>query len=203
MNYDVVSFFKKWLLDIRDTQRPNGQICCIVPTSGWGYNWGSGPAWDSILIQLPYLIYHYTGDKTAIEEMWDSMVMYMEFMDSMADDYCVCFGLGDWCPPPDTDICPTIITDTAYYYTDNRIMAKCAAIIHKNGDYYEKQADAIKERFRKNTSPMIFIWETIRQQLPVRYITAFTTKRKSPLLQRGCLLFLRRMVFILTAVFSE
>lgn len=149
MNYDVVSFFKKWLIDIRDTQRPNGQICCIVPTSGWGYNWGSGPAWDSILIQLPYMIYYYTGDKSAIEEMWDSMVLYMEFMDSMADDCCVCFGLGDWCPPPDTDVCPTIITDTAYYYADNLIMARCADIINKNGNYYEEQAKAVKNRFRE------------------------------------------------------
>ena len=150
LNFEVTSFFKKFLLDIRDTQRPNGQICCIAPTSGWGYNWGSGPAWDSILIQLPYLIYHYTGDKSAIEEMWSSMALYMEFMDSMAEeDYSVCFGLGDWCAPSGADVCPTVITDTAYYYADNRVMARCAAILKKDGSRYEKRAEEIRKRFRE------------------------------------------------------
>ncbi|MDO5311434.1 MAG: family 78 glycoside hydrolase catalytic domain, partial [Clostridia bacterium] len=81
MNLDIVPIYKKWLVDIRDTQRPNGQICCLAPTSGWGYNWGSGPAWDSALILIPYYIYKYTGDKSVLAEMWESMALYMEFME--------------------------------------------------------------------------------------------------------------------------
>ena len=25
----------------------SGELPGIVPTSGWGYKWGNGPAWDS------------------------------------------------------------------------------------------------------------------------------------------------------------
>lgn len=149
MNFDIVPIYKKWLLDVRDTQRPNGQICCLAPTSGWGYNWGSGPAWDSALIIIPYYVYKYTGDKSLISEMWDSMVRYMEFIDSMSENNAVCFGLGDWCAPEGVKVCPTEITDTSYFYIDNKIMSKCAAIIGKDGSVYQKRAEEIKASFRE------------------------------------------------------
>ena len=148
MNLDIVALYKKWLIDIRDTQRPNGQICCLAPTSGWGYNWGSGPAWDSALILIPYYIYQYTGDKSVIEEMWDSMELYMEFIDSMSENNEVCFGLGDWYPPEGVKVCPTIITDTAYFYIDNKIIARCAEIIGKDESGYKRRAEEIKASFR-------------------------------------------------------
>lgn len=149
MNFDAVSSYIKWLTDIKDTQRPNGQICCMAPSAGWGYNWGSGPAWDSILIYLPYYIYYFTGKNDIIEQTWDSMALYMEFMESMAEDNLVCFGLGDWCPPKDVKVCPTVITDTAYFYVNNKIMARCAEIIGKDGSVYKKRAEEIKNSFRE------------------------------------------------------
>ena len=150
MNFDAVSSYKKWLNDIKDTQRPNGQICCIAPTGGWGYNWGSGPAWDSIFIWLPYYIYYYTGETDTISKMWDSMVLYMKFMESMSENNLVCFGLGDWCAPKNVKLCPTIITDTSYFYRDNKIMARCAELIGEDGTFYQKRAEEIKKAFRGN-----------------------------------------------------
>lgn len=149
MSFDAVSFYKKWLTDVCDTQRPSGQICCIAPTSGWGYNWGSGPAWDSVLIMLPYYIYYYTGDKTAVRKFWKNMTRYMEFMESMADRDILNFGLGDWCCPKDVTPCPTEITDTAFFCADNMIMGKCAEIMGKSGEKYFKRGEQIKEAFRK------------------------------------------------------
>ena len=148
MNFDIVSVYKKWLVDICDTQRPNGQISCIAPTSGWGYNWGSGPAWDSALILIPYYIYKYTGDKSVLSEMWDNMALYMEFIESMSDKNEVCFGLGDWCAPEGAKLCPTVITDTAYFYVDNKVMAMCARLLEKGDGVYQRRAAEIKKSFR-------------------------------------------------------
>ncbi len=148
MNFDIVSIYKKWLVDICDTQRPNGQISCIAPTSGWGYNWGSGPAWDSALILIPYYIYKYTGDKSVLAKMWDNMALYMEFIESMSDKNEVCFGLGDWCAPSGAKLCPTVITDTAYFYVDNKVMARCAKLLEKDDGVYQRRAVEIKESFR-------------------------------------------------------
>lgn len=149
INFDAVSSYIKWLTDIADTQRPNGQICCIAPTSGWGYNWGSGPAWDSAFILIPYYIYFYTGDMTAIKLFWSNMKQYMCFMESMSEDNTVCFGLGDWCAPEGAELCPTVITDTAYFYVDNKIMTRCAKLLHQDGTQYAQRADEIKAAFRR------------------------------------------------------
>ena len=148
MNFDIVSIYKKWLVDICDTQRPNGQISCIAPTSGWGYNWGSGPAWDSALILIPYYIYKYTGDKSVLAKMWDNMALYMKFIESMSDKNEVCFGLGDWCAPEGAKLCPTVITDTAYFYVDNKVMAMCARLLEKDDGVYQRRAAEIKKSFR-------------------------------------------------------
>lgn len=147
-NYNAVEIYKKWLEDIKDAQRPSGQIPCIAPTGGWGYNWGNGPAWDSLLIHLPYLIYKYCGDKSVIYSTWESMNKYMEFMDSMSENFTVDYGLGDWLAPNDTDVCPTVITDTCYYYSNYRIMARCAELIGQKAESYKQKADDIKNTFR-------------------------------------------------------
>lgn len=149
MNFDAVSSYKKWLIDIADTQRPSGQICCMAPSAGWGYNWGSGPAWDSALILIPYYVYFYTGDTSAIKTVWHNMKRYMRFMESMADENLVCFGLGDWCAPEGSKLCPTEFTDTAYFYVDNKTMARCAELMGEDGTGYNKRATEIKASLRK------------------------------------------------------
>ena len=149
MNFDMTAVYKKQLVDICDTQRPNGQICCIAPTGGWGYNWGSGPAWDSALILIPYHIYFYTGDKSVLANVWDNMKAYMRFIESMSANDEVCFGLGDWCALKGAEVCPTVITDTAYFYVDNKIMAECVEILGEDGAKYKKRAAEIKNSFRE------------------------------------------------------
>ncbi len=149
MNFDAVSSYKKWLVDICDTQRPSGQICCIAPTAGWGYNWGSGPAWDSVLILLPYYIYYYTGDLSAVKSFWENMQSYMRFMESMSDNDMVCFGLGDWCAPDGVETCPVELTDTAYFYINNKIMSRCADLLGKDGSHYAQRSEEIKTAVRR------------------------------------------------------
>lgn len=149
MNYDMTSVYDKWLRDIRDVQRPSGQIPSICPTAGWGYNWSSGPAWDSFLIQCPYLIYKNTGSTAIIKKMWTSMKKYMEFMQSMTDNYLQDYGLGDWCPPDNAPRTPTELTDTAYYYTDAVIMAKCASLTEDDPKPYMELAKEIRRAFRE------------------------------------------------------
>lgn len=148
-NYDMSSLYSKWLQDIKDEQRPSGQIPAIAPTAGWGYNWGSGPAWDSFLIQCPFYVYKYTGSKAVIRKMWSSMKLYMKFMESMADNYIQKFGLGDWCAPENCETTPTEFTDTIFYYADAKIMSQCAVLIGDNGDYYENLAENIRTSFRE------------------------------------------------------
>jgi alpha-L-rhamnosidase len=124
MNFDMVSAYRKWLFDFADVQCPSGQLPGIIPSSSGGYNWGSGPAWDSALILISLAVYELKGDISIAAGMWENMELYMKYLGSMADGCLVEFGLGDWCPPDNARVPPVMLTDTAYYYADAAAMAK-------------------------------------------------------------------------------
>ncbi len=154
LNFNPMTAYTKWMRDFKDVQRISGQLPGIVPTGGWGFNWGSGPAWDSAIILIPWYMYIYCADKSIIEEMYDSMKLYVDFMTSMAVDHIVDFGLGDWCPPtggPTGHKCPTVVTDSAYYYVDAVTVAKVAELIGNAYDayMYGQLALKIREAFRE------------------------------------------------------
>lgn len=99
-NFDTVEFFKKWYTDILDSMRDDGALPGIVPTSGWGYEWGNGPVSEGILFEIPYRIYLHTGDNSLLIESLPYFERYFEFYESKKDaagltDY----GLDDWASP--------------------------------------------------------------------------------------------------------
>ncbi len=148
MNFDMTAAYEKWLGDFRDVQRPNGAVPGIVPTGGWGFNWGSGPAWDSALILIPLYVWRYEKNDRLLRGMWDCMERYLSFLGTMEEDGIVDFGLGDWCAPEKTAVCPTAITDTAYYYADARAMAEGAEAVGKDAEPYRRLAERVRGAFR-------------------------------------------------------
>lgn len=148
MNFEMVTAYSKWFRDFKDVQRPNGQLPGIIPSAGWGYNWGAGPAWDSSLIIIPYTMYRHTGEVAVIRELWPVMNLYMSYMESRAVDEIADFGLGDWCASVE-DVCPTAVTDTAYYYVDCVTMGKMADLIGEDSDKWNQQASRVKAAWRR------------------------------------------------------
>lgn len=150
-NFDMKDAYKKWMYDFKDAQRPSGQLPGIVPTGGWGYNWGNGPAWDSAMIIIPYQVYQNTGDDSLIRIVWENMKRYISYLESMHEDYIIGFGLGDWCPPyHDNSKCPNNITDTGYFYADTKIVSKCAELMGEDNSYYEELSENIKASYRRH-----------------------------------------------------
>jgi alpha-L-rhamnosidase len=154
-NFDAATAYRKWMADFRDMQRPSGQLPGIVPTGGWSFNWGSGPAWDSAAILIPWYLYLYRGDVAGLEEHYDCMRRYVDYVGTMATGHIVDFGLGDWCPPdmskgPGGHACPTALTDTAYYFVDATILAQAAALLGKmeDAERYQRLAAEIRAAFR-------------------------------------------------------
>lgn len=152
-NFHVQAAYTKWMRDFKDVQRPSGQLPGIIPTGGWGYNWGSGPAWDSAIVLIPWYMYIYSRDSCILEEMYENMKKYMGFLATMAEDYIVDFGLGDWNPPSGNNRdykCPSAVTNTAYYYADSVILSKVADILGYKADseYYASLSEKIRNAFR-------------------------------------------------------
>ncbi|MDR3147200.1 MAG: glycoside hydrolase family 78 protein, partial [Treponema sp.] len=152
LNLDMAELFRRWLSDIRDAQRPSGQLPGIIPTGGWGFKWGSGPVWDSVLFELPLAVYTCYGDPSLLLENREAMKRYLDFCASMADGYIVDFGLGDWCPPEGGaggHLCPTVVSDTATYFKMVKIMAQASDLAGEwaDRDYYKALAVLIQRAF--------------------------------------------------------
>jgi alpha-L-rhamnosidase len=159
INFGAQPFLKKWLRDIRESQRPSGSIPCIVPSTGWGYNAMNGPDWSSALTDIPWNIYLYNADKQVLAANYESIKRHCDYMESMSDHYLVHYGLGDWCAPfegPAISVnmasfkCPTEVTDTAYFYSAASRIVQMARILNHTEDIgrYLTLAANIRQAFR-------------------------------------------------------
>ncbi|GHT25576.1 hypothetical protein FACS18942_00910 [Planctomycetales bacterium] len=149
-NWDNTACYEKWINDLLDEQQENGNLPGIVPTSGWGYAWGNGPAWDSALILIPWTVYQYKGDKKILETAYDGMKKYVDYLTSRAkEDGLVYHGLSDWCPAnTKTD---AVVTSSVYYFIDAQIVSWAAHILGKKEDAekYAELAEKIKIAYKK------------------------------------------------------
>jgi len=150
-NYKLANAYDKWINDFEDEQQADGSLPGIIPTAGWGYSWGNGPAWDSAGILIPWYVYLYTGDSHILDEYYDMMKRYVDHMEAWAknDRHILEYGLGDWCRLNQKT--SPALTSTGYYYADARILSKAAAILGKAEDHkkYADLARSIKNAFNK------------------------------------------------------
>lgn len=156
-HFDAAAVYTKWIHDLGDEQKKEddaagkkGALPGIVPTGGWGYKWGNGPAWDSAFLLIPWHIYEYCGDTRILEQHYDGMKSYVDYLTSVAKQDIVTIGLGDWCPAETKT--PQDITSTAYYAVDARIVARAAAVLGKADDAktYAALADRIAMSFNRH-----------------------------------------------------
>ena len=99
INFDCVAQFKEWLKSIVKSQNTAGTIPGIVPTDSWGFAWGNGPGWDTVLFELPYRTYLYSGDKEVLEMVHEPIVKYLAYLKTKENERGLFnFGLGDWLP---------------------------------------------------------------------------------------------------------
>ena len=98
LQMNVEEIYAEWLKNIRAAQNAQGALPGIVPTGGWGFEWGNGPAWDCVLFLLPYLTYQYRGEKRILKDNAAAMARYIEYLNTKKnEDGLLAFGLGDWC----------------------------------------------------------------------------------------------------------
>ena len=159
-NFGTRAFLSKWNDDMITSQRPAGQIPCVVPSTGWGYYGLMGPDWSSALINVPYNIYIYNGDKDILAKSYEAIKKNCDFMESMTTDYTLSYGTGDWCPPFEGPAisknmgaykCPTQVSDTAFFYNAAKTVVKMADILGYGDDaeYYRALAEKIRNVFRE------------------------------------------------------
>jgi len=147
MTMNIGVSYREWLRNIRAAQRPDGSIPGIVPTGGWGFHWGNGPAWDAALIWIPYYTYRYTGDRTILEENVEAILRYLRYAAGKRNENgLVAYGLGDWCAIGG-EVKPTL------EFTDSVTILSCAEraafifdVLHLEEE--KKYAEELCEAFR-------------------------------------------------------
>ncbi len=148
-NFAPYTSYLKWLHDIEDEQKPDGSLPGIIPTSGWGYYWGNGPAWDIACIVIPFSMFEYTGDTLLLKKYYSMMKRYVDYMNARSVNGIVSFGLGDWIPVKTET--PAEVTSTGYFYYGAFTLAKIARILGEKTDVatYTRMAATCKEAFNK------------------------------------------------------
>jgi alpha-L-rhamnosidase len=148
-NFDAITVYEKWLADLRDEQQPNGVLPSIVPSSGWGYEWGNGPDWTSAIAIIPWNIYLFYGDDKLLRDCYDNIRQYVDHINGLYPSGLTTWGLGDWIPVKSRT--PVELTSTAYYYADVVILTNAAKLFHKESDYdyYSRLARKIKDAFNQ------------------------------------------------------
>lgn len=146
-NFDGITVYEKWMTDHRDEQQPNGVLPSIIPTGGWGYEWGNGPDWTSTIAIIPWNLYLFYGDNKALADNYDHVKRYVDHINELYPSGLVSWGLGDWVPVK--SVSPVELTSTCYYYADVMILARAARMFGKGKDlaFYSALALRIKNAF--------------------------------------------------------
>ncbi|HEY4788559.1 MAG TPA: family 78 glycoside hydrolase catalytic domain [Bacteroidales bacterium] len=155
-NFNVASFYTKWLRDLAADQLPNGRVPHVIPDVLNGD--GGSAAWADVSIIVPWTVYRIYGDTRILEEQYESMKAWVGYMKTNAgDDYLWTEGnhFGDWLAfATNYSDYPGATTDkdliaTAYYCYSTRLLGKIAGIIGKSNDAkdYGELAQKIKKAF--------------------------------------------------------
>ena len=141
-SFDGITIYEKWLADHRDEQQPNGVLPSIIPSDGWGYEWGNGPDWTSTVAIIPWNIYLFYGDSKLLSDGYEAIKLYVNHIDELYPTGLTTWGLGDWVPVKSKS--PVELTSSAYYFVDASILAKAAKILGKKSDEVKYTALAAK-----------------------------------------------------------
>lgn len=152
MMYSCEKSFAEWMVNVRASQLSDGQLCAIIPTTGWGF--GTGPSWDAFVAVVPYYTYIYKGDKKILEDNAECIFNYILWAETTRNEKgLVKHGLGDWCPVGGNDN-----VKASKEFTSNvnflDTLKKSEFIFDTIGKKYEKEYvirlyDEIREAVRK------------------------------------------------------
>ncbi len=158
-NFDTASFWAKWLNDIKDSQKSDGDVPIVSPIH-WRNIYSvyfEMPAWKSSYPLFVWYMYQYYEDVRILEKHYDGIKDLVDFLSGKADNCIVSCGLGDHMEPQNgfssstPKHTPVPFTSTAYYYYDAWILSQVAEILGKAEDvkYYSDLARNIKEAFNR------------------------------------------------------
>jgi alpha-L-rhamnosidase len=149
LNTDVQAFFRKWLVDLEDGQREDGQFPCVAPVKVAPDD--GGPAWADAGVICPWTIYDVYADRRQLADHYDAMKRFIAFCENRCTDELLppaefhCFG--DWLSVnADT---PKDVIFMAYFAYSAQLTARAAEALDLPNDAakYAQLFERIKQSF--------------------------------------------------------
>ena len=164
-NFDMATFYIKWFHDMMDARDSDGHVPPIVPNPGWIEATSaknpkdvvpvfSDPWWGGALLMVPWNLYQYYGDRRYLEEGYEAMKSYVDWIGSRSKDYIFVANLGDWIEPAcftGGRVTPKDQIGTSAYFYFARFMSRVATLLDKKGDaqIYALLSTKILEKYNK------------------------------------------------------
>lgn len=148
-NMDVNAFFRKWLRDLREAQRADGAVSCIVPNLFDNY-WGAA-VWADAAVRIPWVMYQHYADLSILQESFDSMKKWVDYQnDTSCDLIRPKTAFGEWLALSTVET-PSELIGTAMFAETSRIVSETAALLGKKDDHirYMRLAERVRAAFRK------------------------------------------------------
>jgi len=148
LNFDMPAFYSNYLRNIRDSQDADGSVPDTVPRARFAVG-PADPAWGSAYPLLVLYMYQRYGDRRVVEENFEGMRRWTDFLRSRAKDGIVTFSkYGDWVPIEKT---PGALVSTFYFYWSAEMVARAAEILSKPAEAgrYHQLANEIKAAFHQ------------------------------------------------------
>lgn len=147
-NSDTRNFYKKWMRDVRDSQRSDGAYSVIAP-----YHWGveyASTGWSEAGIIVPWNVYMMTGDKDILRDNFEANEHYMQFLTTKSGGGYQYNGSdpihGDWVAYVNTD--GRYISVCYYAYVADLMARTCRALSETEGDTYSQKAEQYEQLFQ-------------------------------------------------------
>jgi alpha-L-rhamnosidase len=155
-NYDIASFFTKWLKDVAADQHTDGGVPFVVPDVLRGNGVSAG--WGDVAVIAPMTIFQCYGDSMLLATQYPSMKKYVDYMHHRSGDSLIWKGgsvFGDWLyyHPGEFDHTTADghtdrdLISTAFFAYSTSLLAKAAVILGKKDD--ESYYNALFQRIRK------------------------------------------------------
>lgn len=154
LNFDVERFFKKWLRDLAADQGRDGCVPNVIPNIS--DDRGGSSAWSDAAVICPWEIYRTYGDKAVLEEQFDSMKAWIDWMRERSENGRRSGGshFGDWLglDSPEGSYkgsTPDDLIATAYYKYSTELFIKAAHALGRDVAKYENIPAEAAAAFRR------------------------------------------------------
>lgn len=154
LNFDVERFFKKWLHDLAADQGRDGCVPHVIPNIS--DDMGGSSAWSDAAVICPWEIYRTYGDKAVLEEQFDSMKAWIDWMRERSENGKRSGGshFGDWLglDSPEGSYkgsTPEDLIATAYYKYSTELFIKAAHALGRDVAEYENIPAEAAAAFRR------------------------------------------------------